>query len=193
MAGFECPLTQEDIGHELHRLLFGVKRSVRYHAKRRQFFERCHRLIKIFALIAGSAAFVSVVKDNKLLAVTCTLITTFFSALDMIIKFSENARIHTELAQEFVDLQQMIVAVDEAKSAVELQVILRGLMASRLKIETKEPPILRVLDTLCHNELLRAEGYDTKDYVQVNWYQRLMSQIVDINQSSLDKRSRLAA
>src|SRR5690349_16228740 len=111
----------EQVSNDLHKLLFGVKRSVRYHAKRRQFLERCHKFIKIFALVAGSAAFFSVIRDNKGLALFCSLMTTIFSAMDIFIKFSENARIHAELAQEFVELEQMIVAVDEAKPAAELQ------------------------------------------------------------------------
>ena len=39
----------------------------------------------------------------------------------------------------------------------------------RLELETTEPPALRALDTICHNELLRAVGYGRKEEVVDNY------------------------
>ena len=44
---------------------------------------------------------------------------------------------------------------------------------------------LRVLDSICHNELLRAMGYDQSQYVEIAWYQRLFAQFIDIREHAI--------
>jgi hypothetical protein len=58
---------------------------------------------------------------------------------------------------------------------------IRVFIAQRLEIEATEPPPLRVLDMICHNELCRAMDYSEKYCVQIKWYQRYLSQLMDIN------------
>ena len=41
-------------------LFFGVRRSVRYHARRRMFFERCHMATSAVNVIFGSAALMAI-------------------------------------------------------------------------------------------------------------------------------------
>ena len=48
----------------------------------------------------------------------------------------------------------------------------------RLDIERQEPPVLRVLDTLCYNELVRAMGYG--EQVRVGFWQRLFANFFDL-------------
>ena len=48
-----------------------------------------------------------------------------------------------------------------------------------------EPPVLLVLNVLCHNELLRAEGQDKKYSARVSFFQRLLAPFVDINEQSI--------
>ena len=55
----------------------------------------------------------------------------------------------------------------------------------RLAIEAEEPPVLRVLDTLCHNELTRAMGYGQEYQAKVGFFQRLFAQICDVRQDAL--------
>ncbi len=61
----------------------------------------------------------------------------------------------------------------------------------RLEIEKDEPPVLRVLDSVCHNELLLKMGYDPIknrcEFVDIKWYQRLFMHIIDINASAIHK------
>jgi hypothetical protein len=54
-----------------------------------------------------------------------------------------------------------------------------------LAIEADEPPILRVLDAICHNELLRAMGYPKEREAQIAWYQRLLASFVDIREHAI--------
>lgn len=46
----------------------------------------------------------------------------------------------------------------------------------RLAIEADEPPILRMLDTLCHNELLCAMGQED-EIIKVGFWHRCFAQI----------------
>jgi hypothetical protein len=89
-----------------------------------------------------------------------------------------------------IRLEKKIVVLDAKLSGDALKIKWQELVAERLAIEEKEPPILRVLDTLCHNELIRAEGYDKTSYVKVNRVQRLLALFVDFNQSALETVAR---
>jgi hypothetical protein len=90
---------QLSIDDELYNLLFGVKRSARYHLKRRHFFERLGKFIRIFAAITGSAAFAAVVANSKTIALTFSALAGILSAMDLFIKCADTARLHAELAQ----------------------------------------------------------------------------------------------
>ena len=46
---------------ELHNLLRGVRRSIRYHNRRRRFFDGFDKFAKILSVIGGSAAIAAVV------------------------------------------------------------------------------------------------------------------------------------
>ena len=59
------------------------------------------------------------------------------------------------------------------------------LLFDRLDIEIEEPPPLRILDLICHNELCRAMGYDESHQVKIKWYQRILCQIVDLGEYSV--------
>jgi hypothetical protein len=52
---------------------------------------------------------------------------------------------------------------------------LPGIAAERLFIEADEPPILHILDVLCHNELMSAYGCEWDELIYVPWYQRLQA------------------
>ena len=54
-----------------------------------------------------------------------------------------------------------------------------ALQIRRLDIEAKEPPIYRVLDVICHNEVAKALGKE-KYRVKVTRLQRLFKNIFDI-------------
>jgi len=56
-------------------------------------------------------------------------------------------------------------------------------------IESDEPPIKRVLDCKCHNELCKAMGEDDCEFVDVGFVQGLFSQLVDLWPSKISKRS----
>ncbi len=152
-----------------HNLLFGIRRSVRYHSRRQRFYEQLHARTTFINLLLGSA---TIAIFTNALPVAWPLwaklapaaIVTILSAADLVIGTMQKAWRHADLCRQFIELEKMLVNEDTDIAEVTRQ---------RLAIEATEPPVLRVLDTLCHNELLRAMGYEKSQYIKVSWWQRL--------------------
>lgn len=162
----------------LHSLLFGVRRSVRYHMRREAFFEAWHRIItSACSVIFGSAVIGSLLTDiDNQLALYAAGVVTILAALDLVIGTAQMARLHNDLRRRFLDLEKRLCGAGEL-DAPQLDALTR----ERLDIEADEPPVLRALDTICHNDLLRASGYprESGTYVPLNWYQRCTAQLIN--------------
>lgn len=171
---------------EVHNLLFGVRRSVLYHTKRRQFFDGLQNMTTTFSLLGASAAiskFASQTGSDTLTTMILAFVAVF-NALSLVGKFSEKARTHYDLAKRFIALEQRI-ANDTEPSLEDF----RQMVSQRLQIETDEPPKKYVLDTLCHNELCHAMGYtENTVYCHVSLIQRIFAHIKDVNTTSLFKK-----
>jgi hypothetical protein len=172
-----------DLATSSHELLFGVRRSIRYHTRRRRFFERWNVVTNALAVIFGSATIGGVVKGWDALAIAAGAIVTFFSAINLVVGTVRMARLHEDLGKRFVDLEKELVLAGEYDEQAY-----RGFCAKRLEAERDEPPVLRVLDSICHNELLRAMGYDRSQFVEIAWYQRLLAQFVDVREHAISSR-----
>ncbi len=160
---------------ELNNLVFGVKRSIRYHNHRRRFFDRLDKFTKIFSLVTGSGAFVTALGSYHGLTLTFAALVTVLSAVNLVVGPAQDARLHEDLARRFAELDY------EIKRAGQLNPgRLNALGAERLKIESDEPPPLRVLDTICHNELCRALGYESCEFYKVDPVQRFFANVIDL-------------
>ena len=108
------------------------------------------------------------------------LLVTLVASLDLIVGFSHKARTHTDFIRQFTDLERKLVAPDgEQDTTVAL------VHGEVLELEATEPPVLQVLDTLCHNELLRAMGHSREYQVPVGIIQRRFAQFFDLNAHTL--------
>lgn len=169
---------------DLHDLLFGVRRSIRYHNRRERFFDRLHKISTFLAALAGTATVASVLAQAGSLAITFAVAVAVFSVIDLVVGTAQQARLHNNLARRFFDLEKAIITCkDPSEDAIV------NFKAQRLDIEANEPPPLKVLDSMCHNELLRAMGYDESRYVNIKWYQRWLSQLIDIHEHKIQKPS----
>ena len=66
--------------------------------------------------------------------------------------------------------------------------LLSKFVEQRLSIEANEPPTLKVLDALCHNDEVRASSEnDPEELIGVTSLQRLLAQVVDVGAHSLRK------
>jgi len=170
-----------DIETLRHNLLFGVRRSVRYHLRRRSFFETWNTLTNALAVVFGSAAIGGALKEGfASVAVVAGALVTFFSAVNLVVGTVRKARIHEDLGRRFFDLEREIVQAGDYDEEM-----LRRLTGKRLVIEADEPPILKVLDCVCHNELARAMGYDQEQMMKIGSIQRLLRHFFDFREHTI--------
>ena len=108
-------------------------------------------------------------------------LVAIFSTFDLVFNTAQSARLHQDLARRFIQLEKK--CLNDKSSDID------DLIAERLDIESDEPPPLRVLDSICHNELLRAMGYgpDEGDYVKIGFFQRLFSPFFDFKVHNIVK------
>src|SRR5207247_1100879 len=156
----------------------GVRRSIRYHIRRRMFFDRFHLFTNLMGVSFGSAAIYTVLSQASPSGTIIMAATVaFFSAIDMLVGTAATARLHDDLARRFIVLEKKIISMS-APSEEDI----RQWTTQRLDIEADEPPVLRVLDSVCHNELLRAMGYGSEHMLPIKWYQRLLAQFIDLRE-----------
>ena len=171
---------------DLSILLFGVRRSVRYHSCRRAFFDRLNNTTNVTSVLFGSAALASLLASGgRALILIAATVVTFFSAVNLVIGSTRKAREHADLAKKFVELQKQIVGC-----AKPTDQDLRNWTQNRLEIEAEEPPVLKVLDSMCHNDQLRADGFSREEFLDIRWYQRLLAQIRDVADHRIQKKDR---
>jgi len=171
-----------DDSSKKEQLLFDIQRSVRYHNRRVAFYERFSKTTSAVSLIFGSSSIYAVLKEHKMVAVILAAIVTAFSIIDLIVGTSSKARLHSDLSRRFTSLEKALL-LDNDVADEKYNVF----YAERLDIEADEPPPLRVLDSICYNELLRSMGYDMNysPAVKITWYQRWFSQIIDIREHAI--------
>lgn len=155
-----------------YTLWWGVRRSIRYHDRRIVWFDTLHRSGRFLTLLAGGGAAATIIGRHEPWATGLALSCAAFAALDLAFDLPAKARLHAALKVKFVDIEREInlVGYEQLDSADLLR-----LCARRSEIERDEPPVLRCLDALCHNELCRAEGID--DHCPVRWWQRILAHL----------------
>lgn len=156
-------------------LLFGVQRSARYHSRRESFFIRLDRLNSFVSIVLGTTTVAAILQAEdwpSWIKLAAPAAITCLSALDLVIGFSERAKQHAEFRRRYCAIEAcMTGAANEAD--------LDKCKKDRLGIEAGEPPKMFALDLLCHNELLRALGFEranpkqVSEFRHVNWFQQL--------------------
>lgn len=157
------------LNDEQYGLLFDVRRSVRYHDRRRAFFERLHQVTGgLTVLLAGSVLFdLARPGETPAWLATLAVVAALLSAWDIVVGYAAKAGLHRELRQRFGALEMTMLAGDATSDTWDAH------RQARLSIEQDEPPIYRALDALCHNELLRAEGIrDTAHWARLSAWQK---------------------
>lgn len=169
----------------LHNLLFGVRRSIRYHNRRERFFDRLHKFSTFLSALTGTATVASVLaKAGPGWTVSFAFSVAVFSVIDLVVGTARQARLYNDLARRFFGLEKAIITCkDPSEDDIAY------FTAQRLDIEADEPPPLKVLDSICHNELLRAMNYDESHYVKIEWYQRWLSNLIDIQEHKIKRPS----
>ncbi len=155
----------EHLDRRTYDLLFGVRRSVRYHDRRRRFYEMWNSATVAMGAIGGSAAVATVtaqLSPGWLPAIAAAAVAVA-SAVDLAVGTARRANHHGDLARQFIGLEQRF-AHDRNLDDAEHEELTR----ERLRIEATEPPVLHLLNMLCHYELLRALG-DERPRPPIPW------------------------
>lgn len=173
---------QSNITKKWHHLLFDIRRSVRYHNRRRAFYDRLDQVSNMLSVMLGSTAIYGVLEQSwKTVALIALGLATGLSAINLVLGSSQRARLHFDLARQFVELEKaMMKAAPSEEKIAEFT-------DKRLTIEMDEPPVLRVLDALCYNEQLRAMNYPNSEMVIIGWFQRKMAPFIDVHSDQLRK------
>ncbi len=132
-----------------HKLLFGVRRSIRYHSRRQAFFERLDRWFAFVLVLLGAGAVASVLQDNKTWTLAAGVGVTCIAGLNLVFGFGVKAGRHAQFVKDFTRLEKRLHDDDSDETVA-------AVTKERLDIEAAEPPVMHVLNDLCHNELLQA-------------------------------------
>src|ERR1700731_4642613 len=89
---------------------FGVAKSMRYHAYRRSFWEVTDYWTKVITVVSGTAVLVSLLSQHPYLEMTFAFAVAIASAADVVLGFSERAKVHDSLYRHFCMLARDIVS-----------------------------------------------------------------------------------
>ena len=166
---------------DYYSLVFGIRRSIRYHSRRQAFYECADRWTSRVLVILGTGSVALALQGQSSLLLAAGILVALVSGLQLVLAVGQKASRHALLAKDFTRIERRLVA-DTSAEAVKAATI------ERLEIEATEPPILRVLDVICHNELLRAMGYDDpRERVKVSVFQRIAANFFDWREHTLVK------
>ena len=177
--------TADSLDDRGEKLLFATRRMVRYHRRRERFFDGAHHLGAFLTVLGGSATVATVLGDMPHVVPWLAALTAAASAHEIVFQTARKARLHSGLARNWTVFEQ---AVRRARPDLTEESLLE-LQNQRLDIEADEPPALRVLDAVCHDEMVRALGYPDSERSNVGFWQRALCQFVDFRADDIRKRT----
>jgi len=173
----------QDLSKEHHAILFGVRRSIRYHSRRRSYYDHISKSAAVLSAIGGSATIIALLSTlPQQVAITFAASVACLSAVNLVVSPAQAARAHHDFVKAFIALEKDLVAIDPARMTLEQY---NAHNSARLDIEAQEPPVLSVLNTICHNELVRAMGYGKDQLVKISCWQRWSSNFLDLGEHNL--------
>ena len=152
----------DDLQTQTDQLNFGVEKSIRYHQRRRGFYDWVYRISMFAVILCGSASFGSLFGYPQIFAAAATI----FAGINLVWTPAQRARNHEMLFRQFSDLAINIRTTPISKDAYNSWV------KDRIEIEMNEPPIFTALEADCDNEVRRAWGR-TQELVKIGMWPRL--------------------
>lgn len=180
--------TRDPLEAEYDDLLFTVRRSVRYHRHRESFLDRVHQLGALLTAVAASATVATLLAELPVRWTWMPLLTASVAALggatELAFGPARAARRHDSLAVSFLALEKELLRAGRSLTPE----ILVELQSRRLDLEAGEPPVYRVLNAICHDELATAMGIDPSQRSNVTGWQRLWRHFVDVGAHRIRNR-----
>lgn len=168
-------------------LLFSIRRSVRYHIRRRRFFDNMNRFMTAAIFVLSAGAVVSILsKINEMTVLVAAAAVTVLSIINLVSEIPRSAWTHADLARSFAEIEkQIILKGDLTEEDLKL------LTAQRLELEKDEPPIMRMEDIKSHNELVKALGLGEPEIVRLPYLKSLTSSICNWDVTGFDSNRNL--
>lgn len=158
--------------------LFGVRRSVRYHQRRRSYFEGWHTCIAATQVVCGSSGVAALFADATVAGLFLTAVPPLLAAVDLVFGTTRRATLHAGLGRQFSQLEADMVPYEAESEGLDGP--LADFQRRRLAIEADEPPKLRVVDLLSHNDLVRG-AYTHGQIYPIGPVRRLGGHVLDFN------------
>lgn len=172
--------------------MFHVHCSIKYHARRRRFFENVNNAALFVAFLFSTATMSSLLDvpagASGLLAFFGDLpavATSVLIGLSLVGRVGTKANDHNDLKRRFIRLHQRM---ERDRGEVD-EVIVGKLVEERLAIEADEPPINRVVQARCYNEVVKSLNtvQDTdKRFIKIRWRHRTLGWLTRAFDDSLE-------
>ena len=159
----------------LAALDFGVHVSMRYHARRRAWYDRLHRMMILVIAVGGSAGVAAIYGGLLQEAEYLSAAVAVAGALELAFSLPERARIEDALYRRFNAL-----AADIADARTIIAEQLRSWEARRLLIRADADDRLEALRRICHNLEAEARDYPPEAFYRVWAWQRLCAQLLSL-------------
>jgi hypothetical protein len=166
---------QRELLQHLAPLDFSVHVSMRYHARRRAWYDRFHRLTMLIVAIGGSAGVAAIYGGLLVEAEYLAIAVAVAGALELAFSLPERARVEDALYRRFT-----LLAAEIADAPAIGDDELRAWEAKRLLIRADADDRLEVLRRICHNLEAEARGYPPERRYRVWSWQRLMAQLFSL-------------
>jgi hypothetical protein len=125
--------TTDDLADRWYATQFSVRRSIRYHQRRRAFYDRLDKTSNMLSLILGSAAIYGILQVNaKEVALIASAAVTVVSSINLVVGSAQRGRDHTDFMRKYVELEKRMLGVASETLLLEIQ-------STRLSIEAEEP------------------------------------------------------
>ena len=166
---------EQDAFLSLAPLDFRVHVSVRYHARRRAWYDRLHRIMMLVIATGASAGVAAIcgglLREAEFLAVAVAVA----GALELALSLPERARVEDALYRRF---NALAADIAEARSITDADI--RSWEARRLLIRSDADDRLEALRRVCHNLEAEARAYPLEAFYWLWPWQRLCAQIVSL-------------
>nr|VFJ65068.1 MAG: hypothetical protein BECKFM1743C_GA0114222_103852 [Candidatus Kentron sp. FM]VFJ67273.1 MAG: hypothetical protein BECKFM1743A_GA0114220_104423 [Candidatus Kentron sp. FM]VFK11852.1 MAG: hypothetical protein BECKFM1743B_GA0114221_102112 [Candidatus Kentron sp. FM] len=134
---------------EISNILFDCERLSMYHAIRRDFWDKLHRLSLFLVVLAGTASFAAISEELDIWWLP--LMAPLFGLASVVFDFSGHARIHENLCRRFTIVHgEALTNPDDVKT----------LQTKIHEIYADEPPTYRALDAWSHNLACKGRGQE---------------------------------
>ena len=185
-------IAPSDVRERFDDLLFHVHCSIKYHARRRRFFENVNNAALFVAFLFSTATMSSLLDTpagaSGLLAFLGELpavATSVLIGISLVGRVGTKANDHNDLKRRFIRLQQRM----ERERGEVNEAAVGKLVEERLAIEADEPPINRVVQARCYNEVVKSlkTVQDTdKRFIKIRWWHRTLGWLTRAFDDGLD-------